>query len=191
MVEFAPGKEQQFEADVLHFASDLYHSPRTAHWTCLIEHIQDPARWVDLFDIAQFAHMSPETWCDTDAFTTSWDEPTPDGFKHPGRPRRLKLAKLIGLNRFDPQIAVRAPKYDVLTFIFDPLQNWLANLLGIPTYSVYVICHEVAHLIEDWTQQALVKDGVHPWEDTGVVATLDAYIKHVGGWGAFRRLYLL
>ena len=191
LAEFATGKEQAFEQDVLHFASALYGSPTTRSWTVMLVHIQDPAKWIDLYDIAQYSHMNPETWCDSDAYSTSWDEPTPAGFRHPDPPRRLELAKMIGLNRFDPQIAASAPLYDVVTFIFDPLQNWLTNLLKMPTYPAYALVHESLHFVEDWSHKQLVKDGVHPWEDTEVIATLDAYIKHVGGWNAFRRQYLV
>ena len=191
LAEFAPGKEQAFEENVLHFASDLYGSPATKNWTCMIIHIQDPAKWCDLFDIARFSHLSPEPWCDSDAYSSGWDEPTLAGWRHADRSRRRVLAKMIGLTRFDSEIGKRAPLYDMITFLNDPLQNWIANLHKMPTYNLYCLVHESLHFCEDWTHKNLVIDGVPPWEDKYTIATLNAYIEHCGGWAAFKEQYLL
>jgi hypothetical protein len=191
LVQFQCGKEQEFERDILSFASDRYGSKMTKNWTCMTVHISDAADWVDLFSVAQYSHLDPASWCDSDAFSTAWDEPTPTGWKHPDRPRRLELASRIGLSRFNPEIAKRAPLFDLVTFINDPLQTWIANLHKMPTYSLYALCHEALHFVEDWSHKQLVIDAVPPWEDTHTLATLDAFIEKLGGWAELKRRYLL
>jgi len=184
--------EAKFEEHILHFASERNGSEATKTWTCFVVHVPDAADWVDLFTVAQFSHLDPGSWCDNDAYSTAWDEPTPSGWRHPDRPRRLELAARTGLTRFNADIATRAAKFDVVTFINDPLQQWIANLHKMPTYPIYVLTHEAQHFSDDWGNQQLVMDGVAPWEDKHVAATLDAYIREeCRGWTNFSKRYLL
>ena len=192
LLEFKLGKERVFEQDVLNFASVKYGSEVTKSWTVTVMHVKDPADWIDLFDVARYSHMDPATWPDSDAYSITWDIPTLTGVVHLRNPRtRRQLANRMPLTKFGTKITKKAAHCDLATFLNDSLLNWLGNLYQRADYSLYVLTHEALHSVEDWTGKHLVVDGVPPSEDTQVAATLEAYIKHSGGWDACKKRYLL
>jgi hypothetical protein len=132
-----------------------------------------------------------EDWTECDAWTLTWDFLTPVGWIHADQPLREQFVARIELDRFDPALAQRAARYDLVTFLQDDLLHCIAKVRKIPEYEASVICHETMHTISDWTGKELVRDGVPPSEDTEVAATLNAYIKHIGGWKNFKQRYLL
>ena len=76
-----------------------------------------------------------------------------------------------------------------MIFINDSYEKHLASYLQHPTYSLYLLTHEILHFVEDWTGKPLVRDGVPPNEDREVMKTLNDFIAQTGGWEKFRRKY--
>jgi hypothetical protein len=192
LVTFQSRKEEQFETDILHFASDRYNCKTTKNWKVMTVHI-DPAAWIDLFRVSRHSAMeaTAEDWPECDAWSLTWDILTPLGWIHANQHQREQLVSKLELDSFDSAIAKRATKFDLVTFLQDDLLNCIANMHKMPDYRLHVLVHETLHSCCDWTGKPLVVDGVPPSEDKETAATLAAFIKHVGGWHAFRQLYLL
>ena len=192
LVRFRPNKEQEFERHFLRFASDRYNCRVPKAWSVAVSHVQDSGDWADLFDIARYSHIFPDDWTTSDAYSITWDVPTLNGFKHLKTPSaRRQLLKRMLLNSFAAQSAHWATKADLATLLHVPLMNCIGAQYQMPTYPIYVLCHEVEHVLEDWTGKALVKDGVPPEEDAEVIAAMNAFVDKAGGWTAIKRLYLL
>jgi hypothetical protein len=192
LLRFRDGKETEFEEAILHFASDRYHSAVTRTWKVMVAHV-DSAAWIDLFRVSRHSAMEAgaEDWPECDAWSLTWDILTPSGWIHTPQPVRKQLVTRLELDSFDKEIASRAPQYDLVTFLQDELLHCFANLRRMPDYILHVLTHEVLHSCSDWARKTLVIDGVPPPEDKETVATLDAFIRHLGGWHALRQRYLL
>jgi hypothetical protein len=120
----------------------------------------------------------------------AWDEPIAGGWIHTTSPRRRKmLAKRMELENFDPAMTAKAINYDLLVFVNDSYADYLARRFQLEGYLVYLLAHECLHFTEDWSGKHLVVDDVPPGQDQQVVATLQAYVEHVGGWNTFKQLY--
>lgn len=192
LVSFKPGKDEEFERDILHFGSRLYEADETKNWSVMIARV-DSRRWIDLYDVARHSSMEAtcEDWPGCDAYSIGWDLPTPTGWMHATQPMRKQLVPRLELDRFDDRIAKRAVGHDLVTFIQDPLLTWNATARRMPDYCLHVLTHETLHEISDWTDTDLVIDGVGPNEDENTVKTLAAFIQNLGGPDELKRRYLL
>ena len=191
LVTFERVKEQAFAQDILAFASDKYKAATTRGWRVMIQHIADPARWIDLYDAARYSGQDPETWANCDAWSIAWDEPVGGGWVHTTDPRKRRmLARRMELENFDPAITAKAINFDLLVFVNDSYANYLARRFQLETYAFYLLTHECLHFVEDWSGRHLVVDDVAPWQDQQVVSVLSAYVENVGGWKTFKRRYL-
>lgn len=192
LVQFKPGKERVFEQDVLHFASEKYGSDVTKAWAVTVIHVLDPADWIDLFDIARYSHLDAAAWPDSDAYSITWDTPTPTGFTHLNSSKaRRQLVKKIELTDFGAKMVSRIVRFDLATFLNDPLLNWLGNVYQRSDYPLYILTHEAMHSVDDWTHRRLVVDSVPPSRDKEVAATLEEFIDTVGGWPEIKQRYLI
>jgi len=193
LLSFRPGKEATFEEDVLHFASRRYQCDITKTWTATVVHVTDPRRWIDLFDVSRHTCMeaSPSEWPSSDAWSFAWDVLTPAGWSHAAPAMRPELATRMELTSFDPEVASKAVKYDLVTFLQDPLLTLAANRIRMADYCVQVLIHEALHFVSDWCHRQIVVDAVHPYRDRQVIKTLAAFIRDVGGWNAFKQRYLV
>jgi hypothetical protein len=157
----------------------------------MVQHISDPARWIDLYDAARYSGSDAATWLASDAWSMAWDEPVGGGWVHTTSPKRRKmLARRMELENFDPAIAAKSIKYDLLIFINDSYANYLANHFHLENYAFYLLSHECLHFVSDWCGKTLVVDNVPPWQDRQVVTTLSAYVESFGGWKIFKRRYM-
>jgi len=192
LVRFKEGMDEQFEEAILHFASNRYHCAVTRPWKVMTVHV-DPAAWIDLFRVSRHSAMeaTADDWPTCDAWSLTWDCLTPLGWVHANQPQRERLVSRLELDSFDSAIAKRATRFDLVTFLQDDLLDCIAKMRKIPDLRLHVLCHEIMHSVSDWTGKPLVVDGVPPSEDIETAATLAAFIRHVGGWDAFRRQYLL
>jgi hypothetical protein len=185
-------KEQAFAQDILAFATDRYKVSMTKGWTVMVQHIPDPARWVDLYDAARYTtRQDPAAWLTCDAWSMAWDEPVGAGWVHTTDVRRRRmLARKMELENFDSAIAAKAINYDLLIFVNDCYASYLARRYQMEEYLLYLLAHESLHWTEDWSGKQLVLDDVPPWRDRQVVATLSAYVESVGGWHTFKQRYV-
>lgn len=182
-------KEREFAQDILAFAAKKYHATVMNGWTVTIEHI-DASRWIDLFAVAKYSGQDPCTWITVDAWSTAWDEPVAAGWLHAATPeRRRQLAAKIELMEFDPRLAANAVKHDLLICLNDSYATYLAKLLAIPHYMLYLVVHELLHYCQDWTGKHLVQDDALPCQDKEVITTLNDFVQTKGGWASFKRLY--
>jgi hypothetical protein len=158
-----------------------------------VVHIADPERWIDLLDVSRHSFMeaSPGEWPGCDAWSFSWDVPTPGGWIHADISKRLEIARRMELVNFDARIASEALRYDVVTFLQDPVLALAAIQTRITDYSVHVLVHEALHFCSDWGRRPIVIDFVQPYQDREVVATLTAFVHHIGGWSTFKQRYLI
>lgn len=180
-------KERAFASDFLEFATEKFGATTIRGWTVMIEHIEDPGRWMDLlFDVARNAGSSPQLWHSSDGWMFAWDMKKEGVFSHlTDHTERQRLSKQTGFEDFDPKIAAKAINYDLLIFLNDALAS--INRQGY--YLPYVIAHECLHAIEDWISgQELVIDYVHPWQDQKVIAALNEFINKIG-MDEFKRRY--
>jgi hypothetical protein len=184
-------KEQAFAQDILAFATKKYEAVTTRGWTVMVQHISDPARWIDLYDAARYTGQDPATWLACDAWGMAWDQPVRGGWVHTTSPRRRRmLARRMELENFDPAIAAKAIKHDLLIFVNDCFASYLARRFRLEGYLLYLLTHECLHFVEDWCGKRLVLDDVPPWQDQQVVTTLSAYVESVGGWHTFKQRYI-
>jgi len=189
-VRFRPDKEREFERDFLRFASDRYESRTTKTWTVAVTHVQDSGDWMDLYDIARYSHLDPGAWNTSDAYSLTWDVPTRKGWQHLDSMSRGQLVRRMQLSGFGAKAANWAAQFDLATLLHAPLLHCLGAYYRMPAYPVYVLCHEVMHVIEDWTEKTLVSDGVPPDQDREVIVALNAFVDKSCGWPAIQRLYL-
>ena len=183
-------KEQAFAQDILAFATDRYKATVTKGWKVMVQHVSDPARWIDLYDAARYTGQDPETWLNCDAWSMAWDEPVAGGCVHAtSRTRRKQLARRMELENFDPVMTEKAINYDLLILVNDSYASYLASRFQLEDYLLYLLTHECMHFVEDWSKKHLVLDDVPPSQDQQVVTTLSAYVESVGGWDIFKRLY--
>jgi len=191
LVTLKPVKEQTFAQDILAFATNRYKATVTKGWKVMVEHVSDPVRWMDLYDVARYTGSDPAAWPSCDAWSMAWDEPVEGGWVHATSPtRRRQLARRMRLENFDPNMTGNAINYDLLIFVNDPYATYLAKLLQLEGYSLYLLAHECLHFVADWSRKQLVVDDVPPWQDQQVVTTLSAYVESVGGWDAFKQRYM-
>jgi len=192
MVSFQPGKETEFEEDVLHFASRRYASETTRNWKCTVVHITDPGRWIDLFEVSRHTSMEALAgeWPSCDAWSFAWDVLTTEGWIHADIRERPQIAREMELINFDAEIAFETLRYDVVTFLQDPVLALAAIKTKLADYNLHVLVHEALHFASDWGHRPIVIDFVHPYQDREVVATLTAFVHHLGGWSAFKQRYL-
>ena len=184
-----PAREQAFARDVLLFASHKYKSPKTEHWTVLVQHVQTTTSWSALWNVSKYTGQNPFTWDTCDAWSITWDKPTTSGFIHITSTRlRKKLAVRMEMVDFDPALALRAVRYDMLITVNDTLATYNGNRIGMADYILYLITQQCMYCIQDWTNQQLVLANVDPQEDREVMATLDEFIR-AAGWQEFKRRY--
>lgn len=187
-----PAKEQTFAEEILSFATEKYKATMMQGWRCLVEHVSDPTRWMDLYDVARYTGQDALGWHECDAWSTAWDEPVGRGWVHVVNPtRRKQLAERMELEAYDPALAAKAIKYDLLILLNDPYAIHLGKYYANERYILYLISHEIHHYIQDWTGRQVVCDHVAPSNDTAVVETLEGFIQAVGGWDAFKQQYLI
>jgi hypothetical protein len=183
-------KEQAFARDILAFATRKYKSA-TRGWRVMVQHISDPARWIDLYDAARYTGQDPATWLASDAWGMAWDEPVAGGWVHTTSIRRRRmLARRMELEHFDSAISAEAIKCDLLVFVNDSYANYLANHFHLESYAFYLLTHECLHYVSDWSGKTLVVDNVPPSQDQQVVTTLSAYVESIGGWKIFKQRYV-
>lgn len=192
LVRFRPDKEQAFERDFLIFASERYASKQTQGWTVGVDHVFDSGDWMDLYDLAQYSHLDPTGWSTSDAYSINWDVLTPKGWQHLDlSSRRQLLSRMQPMSGFGARAAEWAAQFDLATLLHVPLLNCLRAQYRMPTYTAYVLCHEVMHVIEDWTGKPLVTDGVPPDQDHEVSIAFTAFVEKSGGWTQLKQQYLL
>lgn len=185
-----PVEEEAFAQDILGFATDRYKATMTKGWKVMVQHVSDPLRWGDLYDVARYSGIDPVAWSKSDAWSMSWDEPVPRGWVHATSPtRRRQLARRMELENFDPAVAVEAINYDLLIFVNDPCASCLAKHFQMEDYLLYLLTHECLHFVEDWSGKQLVLDDVPPFQDQQVASTLSAYVESIGGWDTFKARY--
>ena len=95
------------------------------------------------------------------------------------------------LDHFAVKAAAWATQADLATLLHAPLLALGAAIHHMPTYPLYVLCHEVHHSLEDWTGKHLVEDGVPPEQDREVMASLSSFVQQSGGWPAIQARYLV
>lgn len=191
LVTLKPVKEQTFAQDVLAFATVRFKATVTKGWKVMVQHVSDPVRWVDLYDVARYTGQDPAGWPSCDAWSMAWDEPVEGGWVHATSPeRRKQLARRMEMEGFDLVMTAKAVNYDLLIFLNDSYATYLAKVLQLEGYFLYLITHECLHFLEDWSGRHLVVDDVPPWQDQQVVTTLSSYVESVGGWDAFKQRYM-
>jgi len=158
-----------------------------------VVHVTDPGRWVDLFQVSRHTSMeaSATGWLGCDAWSFAWDVLTPRGWIHADIDQRPEIARMMELVNFDAELASVALHYDLVTFIQDPVLASAALETRLSDYNVHVLVHEALHFCSDWGHRPIVIDFVHPYLDREVVATLTAFVHHLGGWSAFKQRYLV
>ena len=181
--------------DFLGFATEKFGATIIKGWSVTVEHIEDPCRWIDLFDVARHTEMDPGEWPTNDAWSFAWDAPSERGFFHvTDHSERQRLSKRKELEDFDPKISAKAIEYDLVIFINDAyaIQSNSIDFLRylMPTdFLHYLIAHECLHHVGDWIGRELVKDNVPPSQDQIVIATLNSFIEKIGGLDEFKRRY--
>ena len=189
LIQLRTDKEQAFARDFLSFASRKFNATAVMDWSVLVEHIAD-VRWIDLFDVARFTGQTASIWPTCDCWAMAWDTPIDDTWVHLKDPasRRL-LAAAIGLCAFDPALATRAVRHDMMICVNDSYANFLAHVFDRADYSVYLISHELLHFVDDWTGKQRVQDTVPPTGDIVVEATLKEFVQKIGGIVALKQRY--